>query len=183
MKKMISSILISPILISALFMTVFVSYSQAKTFTREQCANNDEITKEFIELELAGYRLQHKDSPCLDDLKLNTIDLSVDKDKREEERATGDDTLSNAYRILPKNRSYTIKKQTVKDVGLEMVDVVVQYLAKNQKGQDEKLELSFSYQKNIGSVREKQGCASLIEEPDVVVNKEACAKRVTESSY
>jgi len=134
-------------------------------FSAETCKNQALITREIIELELAGQTWQGGNSPCLKQENFKTVIA-----KKE---ILGDSYLLEPEYILAKGKEIKVVSETLEDSGyFQIVSVKISYTGiKNKK--EAEVQDGFSYQINYGKNR-SSGCAMVIEPFKKFVMKEEC---------
>jgi hypothetical protein len=155
-------IILALILLTSLFT---VSRSEAIEFTADSCKDLTAITKEVIELELAGARWQGGTSPCLQQSRFKTVYAVQEK--------VGDSYLLDPEYVLAKGREVKVISEKWLDIGA--MEIKIAYIGK-KNGKDVPVQDGFVYSLNYGKNREKRGCATVSEEPKHFVMRAECVK-------
>ncbi len=135
----------------------------------ERCDSVQTIAEEYMALELAGYRWQGGDSPCLSKLKLKT-QVSV------KSKGAADPLLLDPEFIIPDRRKVDIQAKCLPQ---DLIEVRVAYLGKKKKpgikgGEDVAVKDRFTLKMNFGRDRIQKSCASILIPPVHLVMKKSC---------
>ncbi len=137
----------------------------------EVCDSIQTIAEEYMALELAGYRWQGGDSPCLSKLKLKTQGSA-----RAKWKGAADPLLLDPEFIIPDRRKLDVQ---AKRLPQDLIEVRVAYLGRKKSpgtkmGEDVAVKDRFTLKINFSRDRIQKGCASILVPPAHLVMKKSC---------